>query len=69
MLKEKVLGVEKWTGKNGKTYEMVKSSEDCDVDEYSRLIDATQLAADKLGCKLPDPSFYGMDLGESNDRV
>lgn len=61
VVKEKVLGLEKWEIK-GKTYAMVPPSEKLDIKEYSVLIDETVKIAHKLDCKLPPPSYYGIQL-------
>ena len=61
MIKEKVLGVEEWTGKNGKKYATVPDSESLNKDEYNRLIDLTLLSAMKIDCPITPKSYFGVE--------
>jgi len=61
MIKEAVLGLETWKDNRGKVHTMVKASETLTKEDYSRLIDYTILAANKIGCVIPSPLEYGLD--------
>ena len=61
LIKEAVLGVEKFTDKKGKDHYLVPSSESLSKEDYSRLIDYTLIAAGKVGCVIPPPHIYGLE--------
>jgi len=61
MIKTKVLGFDVWKDRNGKEYQMVKSSEDCDKDEYNLLINAAYDIAVKMNIPIRPRSYYGVE--------
>ena len=60
MIKKAVLGIDTWTDKKGNVHEMVPASESLSKEDYSRLIDYTLIAANKIGCVIPSPLEYGL---------
>jgi len=61
LIKKNVLGVDKWRDQKGNLQERVLSSEELTAKDYSKLIDYTKIVAGHLNCRLPDPSFYGLE--------
>lgn len=61
LVKERVLEMDEWIDKKGKQRSRLPSSEELDSTDYSKLIDYTKIVAAHLNCRLPDPSFYGLD--------